>query len=704
MKRSTRQKAALYFAIAATAAAIIGGARFYFQRAEYNLPYRPRFAADAEDRWTALGGTWEVVDGSMRNDSNDRGAKLLTGSPNWKDYAVEADVQLLGAGSVGVLARVSDAEIGENSHKGYFAGVRTVDNSLVLGSFDFAYHEAARVTLPEPVRPFRWYHVRLSVKGCMITTSASAAGMSEIKTLPVNDPDCFRSGVAGLRSNGTGGVWRNVTVLPADASAATAGLTAQNLPLPDTTSLQRASLQNRTQSAARVAPAATQSINSLLNLDPFRSPTASVRGTVVLTRPAVFVQDSTGGGVEVVPESETPLKIGDEVEVTGEVELDKVNPVLRKARFRLLREAVPISPLALTANQLAEGHYDGMFVQVEGYLRSISNESEGRVSLRLDGGAQTFHVIAAAGRSWTHLHGLALNSRLRLKGISVGDPRFNKDADPFVILARSTEDVDVLAGPPWWRPSTLTFLGLAALALLFTINHLYLLLKHWRLRAVAEERERLAHEIHDTLAQSFAGIGFQLQAIRNSMPRDAQVLERQVDLAMAMARTSHEEARRSIATLRPESLGHIPLLTALRDCAERMVKSGNVTVETWGEEDGRQLALHIKDALFRIGQEAIANSIRHADPQNIRIKLQQQRTSLWLLIEDDGHGFMVDSEHAGFGLRGMRKRAESISATLLIKSSPGAGTRVEVKVATGSRFLALAWRRSGALKHLGASS
>jgi nitrate/nitrite-specific signal transduction histidine kinase len=65
---------------------------------------------------------------------------------------------------------------------------------------------------------------------------------------------------------------------------------------------------------------------------------------------------------------------------------------------------------------------------------------------------------------------------------------------------------------------------------------------------------------------------------------------------------------------------------------------------------------------------------------------------------------MVDSEHAGFGLRGMRKRAESISATLLIKSSPGAGTRVEVKVATGSRFLGLAWRRSGALKHLGASS
>ena len=568
MKRRVRRKVVLPLAITAMATvAVIVGAQLYVGRAGYGLPYQARFTPDVEDRWTALGGTWEVVDGSMRNDSNDRGAKLLIGSPNWKDYAVEADVQLLGAGSVGVLARVRDAELGENSYKGYFAGVRTVDNSLVLGSFDFAYHEAARVAIPEPVRPFRWYHVRLNVDGCMITTSVSADGMPEVRTPPVNDPDCFRSGIAGLRSNGTGGVWRNVTVMPAGSSAATAGLASKSLPLPDTTPLQRALLQSR---AAKVAPSAPQSIVSLLNLDPLRSPVASVRGMVVLTRPTIFVQDSMGGGVVVQPQSATPLKIGDEGEVTGEVNLDKVNPMIRQARFRLLREAVPVSPLALTANQLAEGHYDGMFVQVEGYLRSISNEADGTMNLRMDGGTQTFRAIAAPGRSWAHLRSLAVDSRLRLKGISVGDPRFNKGVDPFVILARSVEDVNVLAGPPWWRPSTLTFTGLAVLALLFTINHLYLLAKHWRLRAVAEERERLAHEIHDTLAQSFAGIGFQLQAIRNSMPRNAQVLERQVDLAMSMARTSHEEARRSIASLRPESLGCVGLLAALRECAERM--------------------------------------------------------------------------------------------------------------------------------------
>jgi signal transduction histidine kinase len=691
MKRSFRSKlilsaAALSILILGT----VGGRQLYISRPGYGLPFYARFMPDVEDRWTALGGTWEVTEAAMRNDSNDRGAKLLTGSPNWKDYIVEGDFQLLGAGSVGILARVSDAELGENSFKGYYAGVRTVDNSLVLGAFDFAYHEAALVAVPDPVRPFRWYHVKLKVEGCRIAASVWAVGMREVKTAPLNDPDCFRSGSIGLRSNGTGGVWRNVTVAPVDSAAASANGTAQNLPLPDAGSLQRALVQT----GEAAPPVPVQSVFSLLYLTPFGSPLASVRGSVVLTRPALYVQDSTGG-VEIQSDSAMPFKIGDEVEVTGEVSLDKYSPVIRKARFRLLREALPIDPMVIAANQVADGNYDGRFVQVEGYLRTISARKDDTLTMDLDAGTQSFHAILPAGRSRSHLRHLALESRLRLRGVSVVDARFNQDADPFVILVRSAEDVEVVAGPPWWRPSTLIFASLVGLGLIFTSNHLYLLVKHWRLRAVAEERERLAHEIHDTLAQSFAGIGFQLQAIRNSMPRDAPLLERQVDLAISMARTSHEEARRSIASLRPESLGHIGLLPALRECAERMVKNGDVTVETYGEDSGRIVPPRIKDTLFRIGQEAIANSIRHAGPGTIRIALQQQHASLCLSVEDDGDGFVADSDRAGFGLLGMRKRAESISATLLISSTLGSGTRVEVRAALGSRFQGIAWPRLG---------
>jgi hypothetical protein len=689
-KRQARRKLAVSItALLLTVATIFGGIHFYVNSPGYGLPFRASFTAKETTRWTALGGTWEMADGAIRNDSNDRGAKLLTGSPSWKDYVVEGDLQLLGTGSVGLLARISDAEVGENSFKGYFAGVRTVDNSLVLGSYDFAYHEMNKVPLPDLVRPFRWYHLKLTVDGCQIVATVSADNMPEVRTAPANDPDCFRSGSVGLRSNGTGGVWKNVSVLPAAASTVNA---ASKPAAPSSSDPAAATATPRTRRGGRtqVISPHTQSIASLLFMPQVGSPVTTVRGSVVLIRPALYVQDSNGG-VEVQSDGTTPLKIGDEVEVTGEVDLEKFAPVMRKAQIRLLREATPISPAVFTANQLAEGYYDGRFVQAEANLRTMTTEPDGSISLDLDAGTQSFHAIFPPGRSRYLLDTLEPESRLRLRGVCVMDPRFNKAADPFVLLMRSPEDVDVVTGAPWWRPSTLILASLVLLGLIFTLNHLYLLAKHWRLRAVADERERLAHEIHDTLAQSFAGIGFQLQAIRNSLPRDAGTLEGQVDLAISMARTSHVEARRSIANLRPESLGSVGLLPALRECAERMVKNGQVKVETYGGDGGRTIPLRIKDTLYRIGQEAIANSIRHADPATIRIRLERTRSSISLIVEDDGAGFVPDSDHAGFGLRGMRNRAESISAKLAVKSTSGSGTRVEVKAAVGTGFLLRFW-------------
>ncbi len=671
MKRNFRRKIFIpAMGVLLLLVAAVGGRHWYINSPGYGLPYHVPFLMEAKDRWTALGGTWEVLDGTMRNDSNDRGAKLLTGLESWSDYVVEGDVQTPGTGSVGLLARVSEAEVGENSLKGYLAGIR--DHHLVLGVYDFTYHEIAKVPMPDPPRPSQWYHLRLTVNGCQVTAAANPIGLREVKAKPFNDPDCFRSGLVGLRSNGTGGVWRNVRVQPVDAPSPPAVGTAPALTAPPPPIDAPSSL-----------PA--QPIISLLSLPPHGSPVAAIRGSVILTRPVVFVQDPTSG-VEVQSDGAMPLKIGDEVEVTGEVSLERSSPVIRNARFRLLRESVPVSPVVATANQIADGNFDGRFVQVDGYLRTMSEEGDGTVTLSLDGGFQSFRAILPAGRSRSHTDRLALDSRIRLRGVSVVDPRFNRAVDPFVILVRSAEDFEVVAGPPWWRPSTLIFATLVLLGLVFTFNYLYLLAKHWRLRAVAEERERLAHEIHDTLAQSFAGIGFQLQAIRNSVPADAEALQSQVDLAMSMARTSHGEARRSIASLRPESFGNIGLLPALRECAERMVKNGNVTVETYGEDGGRNVPSRIKDTLFRIGQEAIANSIRHADPDTIRIRLQRTRASIFLSVEDDGGGFVADSDHAGFGLLGMRKRAESISASLVVRSAPGSGTRVEVKAAVGSRF------------------
>jgi signal transduction histidine kinase len=253
------------------------------------------------------------------------------------------------------------------------------------------------------------------------------------------------------------------------------------------------------------------------------------------------------------------------------------------------------------------------------------------------------------------------------------------------LLVQASEGVDVVSVPAW-SPRTIIFAGLVTLGVFFLSQHLYLIAQHWRMRAVVEERAHLAHEMHDTLAQSFAGIGFQLQAIRNTVPPNFSVLERQVDLAMELARSSHEEVRRCIASLRPEPLGPMELLPALRACAERMINDGSVIVETHCGDGSMTIPPRIKDTLFRIGQEAIANSIRHARPSIIRIRVHYHRSSICLNVEDDGVGFVPDGDYSGFGLVGMRNRAESISATLAVRSAPGSGTRVEVRAPLKSRF------------------
>ena len=419
MKRTLRRKLQDLGAAICLLIVLIAGWLVYVGRPGYGLPFHARFTPDVKDRWTALGGVWEVADGSMRNDSNDRGAKLLIGSPNWKDYTVEGDLQLFGNGSAGLLARVSDAEVGENSYKGYLAGVRSADNSLFLGVFDFAYHEASRVPLPQPVRLFCWYHVRLKVNGCRIDASVSGPGIPEVNTVPLNDPDCFRSGVIGLRSNGTGGVWRNVVVAPANSEGSFSLGSSRDLPASPAPGLVR---------SARQAPDA-QSVRSLQYLAPFGSTKATVRGYRG-SHQTGDLHRRFDGRVQIQTSDAVPLKIGDTVEVTGEVNLDRFSPVIRNAQIRLLSESVPIPPAVLTANQLASGTYDGTFVQVEGYLSSTSVGKDGSLILYMDAGTQLFRVLLPAGRSRSRLRDIAVDEPAAHKGHLRGRPAFRYRRGP----------------------------------------------------------------------------------------------------------------------------------------------------------------------------------------------------------------------------------------------------------------------------------
>ena len=418
-----------------------------------------------------------------------------------------------------------------------------------------------------------------------------------------------------------------------------------------------------------------QPINSLRLLPLAKQENATVRGIVILTSPALFVQDSTGGLLvkESVPE---PVRVGDEVEATGVVRPGDFSATLENATVRTLWSGTPMPALSVTASQASTGAFDATFIEVEGRLRHKEHGPDDALIFDFDSGPQAFRAIMKRGRGDSLYSSSKLGSLLRIRGVSVVDPAYTQNITAFALLVRSTDDMVELAGPPWWTAGHLVAIAIGFLLLALLTNLVYHRVENGRLRAIVEERERLAFEMHDTLAQGFAGIGFQLEAIRTGVPEELSQMHQQIDLASELVRHSHAEARRTVGMLRPRQLESDGLLSALTLCAGRLVEGGSVAVVSSSLGEVQPIPLRISDTLYRIGQEALANAVRHAHPTTINLTLEFKKNYVRLLICDDGSGFIQRERLGGFGVLGMRKRAAGISAKLEISSELGKGTRV----------------------------
>jgi signal transduction histidine kinase len=656
--------------------------------------YQDSFARGKADEWTALGGTWEVMNGLMRNDSDERGAKLITGSPRWRNYSVEADISLLGQGDAGLIIRSGREEEGVDAYSGYYSGMRTIDDSLVLGRAEHGWREVTKkASIPGGIRPFARYHLKLLAYGCQIVAAITSAPHPSPESIAITDPICVPSGRVGLRSYRSGGTWSNVVVRPADHDDLMAMLsneTDRGVRAPGLPPASNSAFAPQVSLPEARTNVHVEGIESLRLTYLARPAVATIRGVVILNSPMLFVQDSTGG-VYVKQHYSPNLKVGDEVEVTGMVRPGEFSSVIDNATIRVLWEGIPMAPVAVTASQASAGKFDATFIEVQGRLAAKERGPENTLILDLEEAGQSFRAIMNPGRSAYVFDRLKTGSRVSLRGICVVDPAITKNLTPFVLLLRSSDDVNVLAGPPWWNTGHVIAL-LAALLLLGVVSvFVYQRVENWRLRAVLEERERLAHEMHDTLAQSFAGIGFQLQAIRNKLPEREAAVHQQLELASNLVRHSHDEARRSIAMLRPQSLESEDLLSALDQHARRLVEGGAVRVISERSGDPRPIPLRVADTLFRVGQESIANSLRHANPAVLRIRLHYSPNSASLEVEDNGTGFNPEAALQGFGIRGMRRRAQTVSATLRVHSTPGEGTLIEVQAPLPPHLTLATW-------------
>lgn len=651
--------------------------------------------------WQALGGTWRVVDGAMQNISDDRGARLMNGSARWSDYVVDADIQLLGeAGDAGIIVRSSQEETGVDSYHGYFAGVRDIDETLILGRADYGWHEFQNIPIRSGVHAGSWFHLRVLAYGCDIVATASAP-TGEISKAILKDPACLSQGRFGLQSYSTGAVWKNLTVRPATAQDLQAMLAIRGTTAPEFRQFGEATADpwserrfiepmQRELRNHRTDPDAL-SISELRLLPTTPSSHVTVDGVVTLVSPTLFVQDATGGVAVAADPGDTSVQIGDAVEVSGDLEQHDFSSILHTPNIRRLWSHTPVPPVSVSAEQAATGAFDARYIETEGRLVAQQSDSENRVQLRLVDGSQPFLAIAENSGVAETLKSLETGSRLRVRGICVTDRRFAHDEIPFALLMRSVEDAKMVEPPPWWGTRHEIELFFALLATSIGIQIAYTLVKKSQRMAISNERERLALEMHDTLAQSYAGLGFQLEALcRQAEPesRMRKNLESTVDLV----RSGHQEARRNIAALRPTNLEKMGLVKALELAAHTIVQDGAIDISIGVRGDTQRLPQSIGDTFYRIGQEAIANAVRHGRPHRIQLRLHFGLSSVILLVRDDGAGFSVAENAAGFGMRGMIRRAQSINARLRIHSKPGCGTSVMVRAHLPQSRLSL-WRQ-----------
>jgi signal transduction histidine kinase len=200
---------------------------------------------------------------------------------------------------------------------------------------------------------------------------------------------------------------------------------------------------------------------------------------------------------------------------------------------------------------------------------------------------------------------------------------------------------------------------------------------------VLDERQRMASEIHDTIAQGLTGVVTQLEAAIQAKDRPDD-WRRHVDTAAQLARDSLSEARRSVEGSRPGPLIGANLPEALADVARNWSAVSGVPVEVTTNGERQTLDPEIEVALLRTAQEALANVGKHAGATRAVLTLSYMGDVVTLDVRDDGAGFTVGETSGGprkgFGLQGMRQRINRVAGSLAIESEPGGGTAISARV------------------------
>jgi signal transduction histidine kinase/ligand-binding sensor domain-containing protein len=353
-------------------------------------------------------------------------------------------------------------------------------------------------------------------------------------------------------------------------------------------------------------------------------------------------------------------------------------PSVRITEFHIGRERLPLSQIGETRISHANLPPSQNRLQVGFVGFSDEPEANLRYTYKLDGGDSDWQ-------------GPGRDHEVNYAELAPGTYRFLVNAiNSAGQASASPAEIDFVILPPVWRRwwfETLAFLGAAGLAILAYRRRLQAITARVRLlyEERLDERTRIARELHDTLLQNLAGVSLQLDGVAKQIGPSSAEAASQIQAVRRQVDASFREARQKVQDLRSPMLQGRALPAVLRESVEQIAGGHPVVVRMTVDGQPRASREEIDEAVLRIGQEAVANAVRHARANEIQVLLAYDSRFLRLRVQDDGQGF--DLQEAGrltghWGLRNMQERAQRIGAQWKIETAAARGTVIETVVST----------------------
>lgn len=437
-----------------------------------------------------------------------------------------------------------------------------------------------------------------------------------------------------------------------------------------------------------------------------------ISGVVTLCRPGQYLYLQQGNrGVKVNTSDPTAFQPGDMVEAAGFIAMGKNHAEMQHALLRRLGSEVPPEPLQITTHWpdlLRLPHenapikdVNGRLLELEGVLELDGEDGDGRWLSVLSEGfvaevrlPEGIHEIPRRG-SLVRLTGIC---ELRYPDTDLVED-FQRPSGMRLLL-RGPADLAVIQAAPWWTPQRL-WMAVAAVGGLFGLTLIWVqtLTRKVQQRGMqlageisgrqmaearAEERIRMAEELHDTLAQGLTGVSMQIEAAGRAREQRPDDLPRHLQLAGQILHSARDEVRRALWNLRSGLLDTGDLLGSLQAIAANLSPDRKPEISCSAAGEVKPLPESVTHALLRITQEALSNAVKHADAKAIDVLVEFDKSELTLMIRDDGRGFHADAAAnmaaSHFGLQGMRDRTRRLHGQFQIDSKPGRGTTVKVTI------------------------